>query len=146
MKLPFVAREALESAEVKLAELNQEYQNFRRRNASVQEDSYFQGGSDALKAMLPIYDNLTLALEQPCEDEAFRTGIEMTRKALEKTFAQLDVQEIPALNAPFDPKLHEAVEHIEDPDLAENTVVRVIRAGFTRGNTVLRHALVAVAN
>lgn len=146
MKLPFVAREALESAEVKLAELNQEYQNFRRRNASVQEDSYFQGGSDALKAMLPIYDNLTLALEQPCEDEAFRTGIEMTRKALEKTFAQLDVQEIPALNAPFDPKLHEAVEHIEDPDLAENTVVRVIRAGFTRGDTVLRHALVAVAN
>ncbi len=146
MKLPFVAREALESAEVKLAELNQEYQNFRRRNASVQEDSYFQGGSDALKAMLPIYDNLTLALEQPCEDEAFRTGIEMTRKTLEKTFAQLDVQEIPALNAPFDPKLHEAVEHIEAPDLAENTVVRVIRAGFTRGDTVLRHALVAVAN
>lgn len=47
---------------------------------------------------------------------------------------------------PFDPKLHEAVEHIEDPDLAENTVVRVIRAGFTRGDTVLRHALVAVAN
>ena len=146
MKLPFVTREALESAEVKLAELNQEYQNFRRRNASVQEDSYFQGGSDALKAMLPIYDNLTLALEQPCEDEAFRTGIEMTRKTLEKAFAQLDVQEIPALNAPFDPKLHEAVEHIEDPDLAENTVVRVIRAGFTRGDTVLRHALVAVAN
>lgn len=146
MKLPFVAREALESAEVKLAELNQEYQNFRRRNASVQEDSYFQGGSDALKAMLPIYDNLTLALEQPCEDEAFRTGIEMTRKALEKTFAQLDVQEIPALDAPFDPRLHEAVEHIVDPSLAENTVVRVIRAGFTRGDTVLRHALVAVAN
>ena len=103
MKLPFVAREALESAEVKLAELNQEYQNFRRRNASVQEDSYFQGGSDALKAMLPIYDNLTLALEQPCEDEAFRTGIEMTRKTLEKAFAQLDVQEIPALNAPSIP-------------------------------------------
>ena len=43
MKLPFVAREALDTAEQKFAELNQEYQNFRRRNASVQEDSYFQG-------------------------------------------------------------------------------------------------------
>ena len=47
MKLPFVAREALDTAEQKFAELNQEYQNFRRRNASVQENSYFQGGSDA---------------------------------------------------------------------------------------------------
>ena len=65
MKLPFVAREALDTAEQKFAELNQEYQNFRRRNASVQEDSYFQGGSDALKAMLPIYDNLKLALSSP---------------------------------------------------------------------------------
>ena len=146
MKLPFVAREALEAAERKHAELNQEYQNFRRRNASVQETSYFQGGSDALKAMLPVYDNLKLALEQPCEDEAFRTGIEMTLKELEKTFSQLDVHEIPALDAAFDPALHEAVEHIEDPELGENTVVRVIRAGFTRGDTVLRHALVAVAN
>ena len=84
MKLPFVAREALDTAEQKFAELNQEYQNFRRRNASVQEDSYFQGGSDALKAMLPIYDNLKLALEQPCEDTAFRTGIEMTLAELRK--------------------------------------------------------------
>ena len=146
MKLPFVAREALEAAEQKHAELNQEYQNFRRRNASVQETSYFQGGSDALKAMLPIYDNLKLALEQPCEDEAFRTGIEMTLKELEKTFSRLDVHEIPALDAAFDPALHEAVEHIEDQELGENTVVRVIRAGFTRGDTVLRHALVTVAN
>ena len=146
MKLPFVARKALEAAERKHAELNQEYQNFRRRNASVQETAYFQGGSDALKAMLPVYDNLKLALEQPCEDDAFRTGIEMTLKELEKTFSQLDVHEIPALDAAFDPALHEAVEHIEDPELGENTVVRVIRAGFTRGDTVLRHALVAVAN
>lgn len=146
MKLPFVAREALEAAERKHAELNQEYQNFRRRNATIQSDAYAQGGSDAIKAMLPIYDNLKLALEQPCEDDAFRTGIELTLKQLEKTFAQLDVHEIPALDAPFDPTLHEAVEHIEDPGLKENTVVRVIRAGFTRGDTVLRHALVAVAN
>ena len=146
MKLPFVAREALEAAERKHAELNQEYQNFRRRNATIQSDAYTQGGSDTIKAMLPVYDNLKLALEQPCEDDAFRTGIELTLKQLEQTFAQLDVHEIPALDAPFDPTLHEAVEHIEDPELKENTVVRVIRAGFTRGDTVLRHALVAVAN
>ena len=70
----------------------------------------------------------------------------MTLAELKKAFSKLDVHEIPALDAPFDPHLHEAVEHIEDPELAENTVVRVIRAGFTRGDTVLRHALVAVAN
>ncbi len=53
--------------------------------------------------MLPIYDNLKLALEQPCEDTAFRTGIEMTLAELKKAFSKLDVHEIPALDAPFDP-------------------------------------------
>ena len=129
-----------------MGELNQEYQNFRRRNASVREDAYRQGGSDAIAALLPVYDNLKLALEQPCQDKDFRTGIELTLQSLLKSLADLGVAEIPAEGQPFDPRLHEAVEHIEDPQYGEGMVVRVIRTGFVRAGVVLRHTLVAVAN
>ena len=78
MSLPFVSRSAHAALDTKMGELNQEYQNFRRRNASVREDAYRQGGSDAIAALLPVYDNLKLALEHPCQDKDFRTGIELT--------------------------------------------------------------------
>ena len=52
MSLPFVSRSAHAALETKMGELNQEYQNFRRRNASVREDAYRQGGSDAIAALL----------------------------------------------------------------------------------------------
>lgn len=146
MSFPFVSRSAHAALETKMGELNQEYQNFRRRNASVREDAYRQGGSDAIAALLPVYDNLKLALEQPCQDKDFRTGIELTLQSLQKSLVALGVTEIPAEGQPFDPQLHEAVEHIEDPQYGEGTVIRVIRTGFVRDGVVLRHTLVAVAN
>lgn len=146
MQLPFVSRNALDSLQSKHGELVQEYQNYRRRNASIQQDSYQKGADDAVRAMLPVYDNLQRALEQPCQDEAFLTGVRMTLSSLERALEGLGVTEIPALDQPFDPSLHEAMEHIEDPEKPENTVIRVVRAGFIRDGVVIRHALVAVAN
>ena len=146
MQLPFVSRNALDSLQSKHGELVQEYQNYRRRNASAREESYQKGQDDAVKTLLPVYDNLQRALEHPCQDEAFLTGVRMTLTSLEKALEGLGVRQIPALDQPFDPNLHEAMEHIEDPEKPENTVVRVVRAGFIRDGVVLRHALVAVAN
>ena len=146
MQLPFVSRTTLDDLQAKHGELVQEYQNYRRRNTAAREESYLKGSDDAVKAILPVYDNLQRALEQPCQDEAFLTGVRMTLSSLEKALEGLGVTEIPALNQPFDPNLHEAMEHIENPEMGENTVVRVVRAGFIRDGVVLRHALVAVAN
>ena len=47
---------------------------------------------------------------------------------------------------PFDPNLHNAVMHIEDEDLGENTVAQVFQAGFMLGEKVIRFAMVQVAN
>lgn len=146
MKLPFVSRKALEASEARLAELNLEYQNYRRRNGEIRETAHRQGENDAIQELLSVYDNLLLALEQPCEDEAFRKGIEMTLSTMVKSLAALGVTEIPALGKPFDPKLHEAMDHVEDESFGENTVSKVIRTGFQQNETVLRHSLVIVAN
>ena len=146
MKFPLVWRRALEDSQAHLHELAQEYQNFRHRNADSRESAYRTGQADAALAFLPVYDNLLRALEQPCEDEAYVTGIRMTLSSLTKVLTDLGITEIQALGQPFDPTFHEALEHIEDPELGENTVAGVVRTGFCREGLVLRHALVIVAN
>lgn len=146
MKLPIVSRKEMEAAQFRTEELRQEYTNYRRRNAELKETSYRQGTQDAVKELLNVYDNLLRALQQPCQDAAFLAGIEMTMNAMKKSMERLGVTEIPALGEPFDPNFHEAMEHLEDETLGENVVVKVILTGFQQGDTVLRHALVAVAN
>ena len=70
----------------------------------------------------------------------------MTMDGMVKTLGSMGVTEIPALDKIFDPKLHEAMDHVEDKNFGENTVSKVIRTGFRHGETVLRHSLVIVAN
>jgi molecular chaperone GrpE len=146
MKLPLISRQTLNDYQGRLEELNQEYMNYRRRNATVRADAYQKGQDDAVISLLAVYDNLTLALSQPCSDEAFLTGIQMTLNIMTKTLAELGITEIPALGEAFDPSLHEAMDHIDDPEHPENTITQVIRTGFRREGAVLRHALVVVAN
>ena len=59
---------------------------------------------------------------------------------------KLGITEIPALGQTFDPNLHNAVMHVEDENLGENTVAEVFQAGFQLGDKVIRFAMVKVAN
>ncbi len=147
MKLPLrVPRWELDSLQLRLEQLDQDFQNYRRRTANTQESAYQSGQADTALAFLPVYDNLLRALEQPCADEAFAEGIRMTLKSLTGALGSLGITEIPALGETFDPTVHEALEHITDPEAGESVITRVALTGFRQGDRVLRHALVTVAN
>jgi len=70
----------------------------------------------------------------------------MTMTQLKNVLESLGITEIPALNQPFDPNLHNAVMHVEDENAGENTVVEVFQTGFKMGEKVIRFAMVKVAN
>ncbi len=99
-----------------------------------------------MKALLPVYDDLERALKQETADEAYRKGVELTMAGLQKALAGLGVEEVPALGQPFDANLHNAVMHVEDETLGENIVKEVYQTGFKLGETVIRYAMVVVAN
>ena len=99
-----------------------------------------------MQAFLPVYDNLERALKQDTADEAYKKGVEMIMAQMKEVFAKLGVTEIEAKGQPFDPNLHNAVMHIEDENLGENTVAQVFQAGFMLGEKVIRFAMVQVAN
>ena len=123
-----------------------EFDNFRKRTIKEKEASYGNGKADAVAKMLPVYDNLERALNQPTEDAAFKKGVEMTMNELVKIFTGLGVEIFGNVGDTFDPNLHNAVMHIENEELGENVIATVFQKGFKIGDKVVRFAMVQVAN
>ena len=123
-----------------------EYDNFRKRTIKEKEASYGNGKADAVAKMLPVYDNLERALNQETTDAAFKKGGEMTMAELVKIFTSLGVEIFGNVGDQFDPNLHNAVMHIENEDIGENSNSAVFQKGFKIGDKVVRFAMVQVAN
>ena len=123
-----------------------EYDNFRKRTTKEKEQSYTNGKADAVEKLLPVYDNLERALNQACEDAAFKKGVEMTMAELVKIFTSLGVEIFGEKGDAFDPNLHNAVMHIDDEALGENVISQVFQKGFKVGEKIVRFAMVQVAN
>ena len=132
--------------EDKYLRLCAEYDNYRKRTAKEKESLWTDAKSETAAAFLPVYDNLERALKQDTADEAYKKGVEMTMNQLKEVLSKLGITEIPAQGQPFDPKFHNAVMHVEDENLGENTVAEVFQAGFQCGEKVIRFAMVKVAN
>ena len=123
-----------------------DYDNFRKRTMKEKEQSYSNGKADAVEKLLPVYDNLERALNQETEDIAYKKGVEMTMTQLVGILEGLGVEIFGQIGEVFDPNLHNAVMHIEDESLAENTIAQVFQKGFKMGEKIVRFAMVQVAN
>ena len=123
-----------------------EYDNFRRRSQKEKDGLYGEVKANTVLQFLPVYDNLERALKQGTEDEAYRKGVEMIMTQFANTLEKLGVKKIESLGQTFDPKLHNAVMHVDDESQGENVIVDVFQEGFMLGDKVIRFAMVKVAN
>ena len=123
-----------------------DYDNYRKRTLKEKEQAYGNGKADAVEKLLPVYDNLERALNQPTEDEAYKKGVEMTMTQLVNIFTGLGVEIFGEVGDTFDPNIHNAVMHTEDENAAENTITQVFQKGFKLGEKIVRFAMVQVAN
>jgi molecular chaperone GrpE len=132
----------------KYLRLYAEYDNFRKRSAREREGVYTDAYCDALSQILPVLDNLERAAQFSTEDadSPMAKGLELTLKSFVETMNKMGVYEIEALGKEFDPNLHNAVMHVDDESVGENTVVEVFMKGYKKGDKVLRHSMVKVAN
>lgn len=148
----------IEKKELQIAELSDkfmrlaaEYDNYRRRTQKEKDAIYTDSIATVTGAWLPVADNIDRALAassdlQTEEAQKIRSGLEMVQQQVKDVMKSLGVEEINALNQTFDPNLMEAVMHIEDENAAESEVVGVFEKGYQRGEKVIRHAVVKVAN
>ena len=132
----------------KYMRLYAEFDNFRKRSAKEREGVFTEAYLDALLQILPVLDNLERAAQFSTEDaeSPMAKGLELTLKSFIETMNKMGVYEIEALGKEFDPNLHNAVMHVDDEGVGDNTVVEVFMKGYAKGDKVLRYSMVKVAN
>ncbi len=127
--------------------LQAEFDNFRKRTIREKMDLIQSGGSDVLKAILPILDDMQRAIaasEKSDDIDALREGERLVVQKFIDTLRQKKVVEIEALDAPFDENLHEAVARFAAGEEKKGKVIDVIERGYMLGDKVLRFAKVVV--
>ena len=140
------AQEALRKEHDQYLRLAAEYDNFRKRSQKEKDNIYRDAKADTTEKFLPVFDNLTLALQQETEDTAYKKGVEMTMTGLMEILKKLDVTVYGEPGDTFSPDLHNAVMHIEDDNYKEGEIVQVFQKGFMLGDKVIRFAMVQTAN
>ena len=130
----------------RLARLQAEFENARKRAAREQQDFRDFATADAIKALLPVFDSFERALQAPAsQSNEFRGGIELIYKQLQDALAKLGVRPVPAKGEVFDPHLHEAIEMVETTDIPDHQVIDELQRGYKLKDRLLRPAMVRVA-
>lgn len=141
-----LAAKQLESVKDQFVRQTAEYENYRKRTTKEKENVYADAKADTVKEFLGVLDNLERGLAQFAEGDPHRQGMELICRQFLAVLEKLGVTRIEAQGQPFDPQKHDAVMHVEDENVGENTVVEVLQQGYQLGDKVLRFAMVKVAN
>jgi molecular chaperone GrpE len=130
----------------RLARLQAEFENARKREARERTDFRDFAVSGAVEQFLPVLDNFQLALGSAASVEQLRTGIELIVKQMEEVLRGLNVTPVETVGTRFDPRVHEALESVERTDLPDHQVFQEVRRGYRIRERLLRPALVRIVN
>jgi molecular chaperone GrpE len=128
----------------RLARLQAEFDNFRKRQAKENQDFRDYALNKAIVGLLPIVDSFDRALQTPDSAE-FRKGVELINRQFHDALTKLGVEPIQAAGQPFDPNLHQAVQTVESNDVPADHVVDELQRGYKLKDRLLRPAMVTVA-
>ena len=128
-----------------------DFDNYRKRNASLRTEVADDAVRDAVKEVLPSLDNLERALAAATaagEAGSLYTGVEMTLRGFEEALKKLGMERVEAApGTVFDPEKHNAVMMTEaDEEHPEGTIIECFQTGFAVRGKVVRYAMVRVAN
>ena len=130
----------------RLARLQAEFENARKRSAREQQDFREYALADAVKELLPTLDSFERALQTSAGDKTeFRGGVELIYKQLQDALVKLGLRPIPAKGEPFDPHLHQAIEMVDTDDAEDHHVLEELQRGYKLKDRLLRPSMVRVA-
>lgn len=131
----------------KYMRLAAEYDNYRKRTANEKLSIYDDATAKAVTELLPVADSMHMAMANLKDaDPEILKGIELVSNQLAKSFEKLKVEAYGEIGDTFDPNLHNAISKIESDDLGENTLAQIFQKGYKKGDKIIRHAMVQVAN
>lgn len=135
-------KQSMDAAILDAQRIQAEFNNYRKRNASLRTDSIDDGMRDVIRALLPVLDNFERALANS-DDSSFAKGTEQIHKQLIEVLTKFGLEEIPAEGI-FDPNLHDAVIRDEEGEGESGTITSVLQKGYTVKGKIIRHTMVKV--
>ncbi len=130
----------------RLARLQAEFDNFRKREAKERADARDYTVTSTVEPFLGVMDNFQLALKAQGSAEQLRGGVELILKQMDDALKSLNVQPVEAIGTQFDPRVHEALGNIETAEHPDHQVLEEIRRGYKIRDKLLRPALVRIAS
>jgi molecular chaperone GrpE len=129
----------------RLARMQAEFENARRRTVKEQQDYRDYAAADTIKSLLPVLDSFERAVTVKADAAEFRNGVELIYKQLQSVLEKLSLQPIKAKGEPFNPHLHEAIEMVDTTDVPDHEVIEELQRGYKLKDRLLRPAMVRVA-
>lgn len=130
-----------------IAKMEKETAEMRERIRKNLEERAQQSQFQLLKTLLPILDNLKLAIEHAEKESSLEKlieGVKGTARSFEQTLANLGVEPIPSVGSEFNPEIHEAIDTVEVEPEHEGKVTLEYQRGYKIGEKLLRPAKVQV--
>lgn len=125
-----------------------DFDNFRKRTRRELIEADHRGREELLRDLLPIFDNLERAAahtETATDVQSLADGIQMVMRQFLDILAKLGIERIESVGKPFDPAVHEAIQHMETPEHPPGVVAAEVQAGYRMGDRLVRPAMVVVA-
>ncbi len=140
----------LDEANNKYLRLYAEFENYKKRVRKEREEFFAYCNEDLLYELLPVIDNLEMALKHTSEGNSdsltsLKQGVENTLRELNRTLEKFGLKAIEAVGLSFDPAYHHAMSQIENEEVDDKTVLDEMRKGYRYKEKVLRPSLVAVS-
>lgn len=129
----------------RLARLQAEFENARRRSEKEKQDARDYAVQNAVEPFLSVMDNFQLALKAGGNADQLRAGVELILKQMEDALRGLNVTPVETVGAQFDPHVHEALGSLETAEHPDHSVLEEIRRGYKLRDKLLRPALVKIA-
>jgi molecular chaperone GrpE len=143
-----VAKQEAQRFKEQLLRTAADYDNFRKRTRRDLVDAERRGRDEFLREILPVFDNLERAVqhvEKATDVQSVAEGIQMVLRQLADTLGKLGVERVPTVGTPFDPAMHEAVQHFETSEHPPGSVAAEVQGGYRAQDRLIRPALVVVA-
>ena len=152
---PLSAEEKLAAAQADTAKVRDQllrtaadFDNFRKRSRREIEDAQKRGKETTVKELLPVFDNLERAaahVENAPDVKSVAEGLRIVLKQFESTLDKMGVKRIPTVGQPFDPSVHEAIQHLPSAEHPAGVVLAEVQPGYALGDRLVRAAMVVVS-
>lgn len=125
-----------------------DFDNFRKRTRREMDDARARGKDEAIKELLPVFDNLERAVVAAESAQAIASvveGVKMVLKLFEDTAERMGLKRVPSVGERFDPAVHEAIQQQETEQHPPGTIITEVVPGYLLGSRLVRAAMVVVA-